>query len=263
MLLSSIGGSLFGIVVSFHISHKNKQHSNLQIQFNPIIIMGCTESLPEKSCYTVPHTIDSKYKPIGIHVGASPSSGSTPTIFVVKEKFFSWSGDDFKLKHYPTGDALGNGLKIKGKVFALRDQMTLLDGNGRMVAVLLRKFQVIGQTFKVYVANPVYDGQPPSSQKYENGQALYTYCEIRRVPLSTTQEIIMDGKTTPDYTITRAGAFWPKSRLVKKMGQPAALMEGGTWEGSFNSYKITCCPGIDPCLMALVCAACDEMDEDK
>ena len=231
--------------------------------------MGCTESLPEPNSYTIPHKIDPTFQPIGIDVGAGPSSAASgkPTTIIVKEKFFSWSGDDFKIKHYPTGQPLGNGLKVKGKVFALRDQMTLLDGDGDMVAVLLRKFQVIGQTFKVYVPKPVYPGQSPSQQTYDVGggrqSRLYTYCEIRRVPLSTCQEVVMDGRTIPDYTVTRAGALWPKSRLVKKGNIPAALMEGGTWEGNWNSYKLTCNPGIDPCLMTLLCVACDEMDEDR
>lgn len=223
--------------------------------------MGCTESLPVTDSYNVPHKIDPTFQPIGSHSGAGPSI-EKPTTLVVREKFFSWSGDDFKIKEYPTGAPFGNGLKVKGKTFALRDQMTLVDGDGNVVAVCLRKFELIGQTFKIYVTKHVLPNQKPSAQKY-NGTNLFTYCEVKRVPFSTSQEVIMEGRAAPEFVITRAGGFWPKKRLVKKGGIPAALMEGGTWEGNWNSYKITCNPGIDPCLMVCICAVCDEMDEDR
>ena len=83
------------------------------------------------------------------------------------------------------------------------------------------------------------------------------------MPFSTRQEVFMDGKGVPEFAITRAGGMLPKKRLVKKHGIPAALMEGGTWEGDFNSYHLTINPGIDPCLMVCICAICDEMDEKK
>lgn len=223
--------------------------------------MGCTESLPEVSSFNVAHKVDPTYSPIGSHVQAGPSVNE-PMKIVVKEKLFSWSGDDFKINHYQSGVPLGNGLKMKGKVFAMRDQMALLDGNGNMVAVCLRKFEMIGQTFKIYVPNPVLPNQQASAQKY-NGTNLYTYCQVKRVPLSVTQEVYMEGKSAPSYTVTRSGSFWPKKRTVRRNGQPAAIMEGGTWEVNFNSYRITICPGIDPCLMVCLSAICDEMDEQN
>lgn len=226
--------------------------------------MGCTESLPVTDVYNVPHQqIGKNFKPIGSHVGGSPSA-TGPTRIIVKEKLFSWSGDSFSIKQYPSRVPFGNGLKIKGKTFTMRDQMTLVDGNGMMVAVCLRKFEMIGQTFKVYVPSPRYPGQTPSNQKY-NGRAVYTYCEVTRVPFSTSQEVYMDGNSiqcgSPEFVITRAGGIWPKKRLVKRRGIPATLMEGGTWEGNCNSYKLTINPGVDPCLMVCICAICDEMDE--
>ena len=72
----------------------------------------------------------------------------------------------------------------------------------------------------------------------------------------------MDGKQANEYTIHRSGAFWPKKRVVKRKGVVAAKMEGGTWDGNWNSYKIAINPGIDPCLIVLFSAICDEMDEE-
>lgn len=223
--------------------------------------MGCTESLPVVQAYDVPFELDPVFKPIGRDFGAGPST-TGPTVILVKEKFFSWSGDDFKIKTFPSREPFGNGLKVKGKVFAIRDQMALVDGDNNLVAVCLRKFEVIGQTFKIYVPKPVLKDQQPSKQDY-NGKKLYTYAEVRRVPLSMSQEVIMEGRAAPEFVITRAGSMWPKQRLIKKKGKPATLMQGGTWGERFNSYKITVNPGIDPCLMICVAAICDEMDEQN
>lgn len=223
--------------------------------------MGCTESLPVVQAYDVPFELDPVFKPIGRDFGAGPST-TGPTVILVKEKFFSWSGDDFKIKTFPSREPFGNGLKVKGKVFAIRDQMALVDGDNNLVAVCLRKFEVIGQTFKIYVPKSVLKDQQPSKQDY-NGKKLYTYAEVRRVPLSMSQEVIMEGRAAPEFVITRAGSMWPKQRLIKKKGKPATLMQGGTWGERFNSYKITVNPGIDPCLMICVAAICDEMDEQN
>jgi len=225
--------------------------------------MGCTESLPVAESYNVTHNqTDKNFKPLGSHVGGGPSTAG-PTRIIVKEKLFSWSGDDFSIK-YDNGAPFGNGLKMKGKVWGMRDQMTLVDGRGQMVAVCLRKFEFAGQTFKIYVPNPRFPGQKPSNQQYK-GANLYTYCEVQRVPFSMSQEVYLDGKRggSPEFVITRAGGMWPKKRLVKRRGIPATLMEGGTWETNFNSYRLTINPGVDPCLMICICAICDEMDEQN
>ena len=155
----------------------------------------------------------------------------------------------------------GNNLYIQGKVWALRDQMVLKNGvTNEPVAVCLRKFELIGQTFKIYSVKPVYPGQKPSVQTYKHYK-LYTFASVERVPLSTEQRVTLP--RGGEYTVSRAGSWWPKSRVVKNQGRVAAYMEGGTWEGNWNSYLITVNPGIDPCLIVCLCAVCDEMDGDR
>jgi hypothetical protein len=132
------------------------------------------------------------------------------------------------------GAPFGNNLKIQGKVFGVRDQMVLLDGNNNMpVAVCLRNFELVGrQTFKIYSTRPLYPGQKPSDRKY-NYHVLYTYAKVERVPFSTEQQVTIGNESSPSYTVHRAGGrLWPKKRVVKRHGRPAALMEGGTWEGN-------------------------------
>ena len=222
--------------------------------------MGCTESLPEPNAFEQVHHVDKKIAPLGSSVpGAMPSmQGSTQII--VREKLFSWSGDTFKIK---TKAGLPfHGIMMQGKTFALRDCMTLLDANGKPLAVCLRKFEVIGETFKIYRTEPLFAGQKPSDRRHDNGIPLYTYCKVERVPFSPIQNVTFDNEQSPSYTIHRAGGLWPKQRVVKRYGMPAARMEGGTWDGSWNSYLLTINPGIDPCLIICLAAICDEMDED-
>ena len=105
--------------------------------------MGCTESLPDRDAFLQPHEMDR----VVVHYDAAPSS-TKPTVVVVRKKLFSWSDRSFGIL---TGDgAPFHDLQVKGKAIAFRDQMALLDGNGRLVAVLLRKFELMGQTFKIY-----------------------------------------------------------------------------------------------------------------
>ncbi|KAI2489376.1 LURP-one-related [Fragilaria crotonensis] len=221
--------------------------------------MGCTESLPDPEAFRVVHAPDRKFSPIGVSAHAGPST--VPLALLVKEKLFSWSGNDFKIKHYPSQELFGNGVQIQGKTWAVRDAMALLDGNGNVIAVCMRKFEFMGETFKIYTPSPALPGQFPSQQKHF-GKSLYTYCQVKRSPMSYQQEVYMEGENSAAYVISRSGGLWPKTRTVRKNGKVAALMQGGTWESGFNSYKITINPGIDPCLIVCFCAVCDAMDED-
>jgi hypothetical protein len=228
--------------------------------------MGCTDSSPIASAFDQPHVM---------HVPALYKTDNFKHELIVKEKLFSWSGDSFKINTLD-GRPFGNGIQMKGKVWALRDQMTLLDGSGRPIAVCLRKFALLQEIFKIYTLHPVYPGQSPSENKYE-GRALYTYAEVKRVPFSIVQEVRFETDRIPKYggqqqhqqpptpvsmTIARS-SFMPKKRTVFYRQRPAALMEGGNWNGHFNSYKVTVGPGIDPCLIICLTAICDEMDEDR
>jgi hypothetical protein len=217
--------------------------------------MGCTESVPVAVAFDQPHSV---------HVPAlytDETIGRVKHQLVVREKLFSWSGDSFKIKTLQ-GNLFGNGIQMKGKVWALRDQMTLLDANGAPIAVCLRMFDLVREVFKIYTLHKLHEKQHRSEQQY-NGQHLYTYAEVRRVPFSLEQQVIFEGDTTgatPSMSIRRSGNF-PLKRTVHYKGRPAALMEGGTWNGNFNSYLLTICPGVDPCLIVCLCAICDEMDE--
>jgi uncharacterized protein YxjI len=155
-------------------------------------------------------------------------------------------------------------MQIKGKAFSLRDRMSLLDENNQPLAVCLRKFDFVKETFNIYTTKPMFPGQKPSEIAHENRAQLYTYCTVERVPFSAVQNVTFANEKSPSFTIHRGdtGIFGPKKRFVKRHGIPAALMEGGTWGNCRNSYLLTINPGIDPCLIICLAAICDEMDEN-
>ena len=222
--------------------------------------MGCTDSLPVPNAFDEVHKVNPSIPLLGREHGACPSSHSSQQL-IVRENLFSWSGNDFKIKTRE-GAPFGNNLKMQGKVLACRDQMVLLlNGNNVPVAVCLRKFERFGQNFSICSTRPLYPGQSPSDHKY-NQYVLYTYAKVERVPFSTEQQVTIGDESSPSYTVHRARGVWPKKRVVERHGHPAALMEGGTWEGNQNSYLLTISPGIDPCLIVCLTAICDEMDED-
>jgi uncharacterized protein YxjI len=217
--------------------------------------MGCVESVPiATSVLQVSHTVDPSIPILG---GLSPSNETTELL--MSEKTFSWSGDDFKIKRID-GTPFHN-MKIKGKAFAMRDQMTLLDADNKLIAVCLRKFALGSQIFKIYTPIPLHPGQGKSNQDY-NGQLLYTFAEVVRPAFSVNHQLTYDNQGSPAFTVSVVG-FFPRRRVVKHRGVTAAAMEGGTYQTSFgNSYKLTICPGIDPCVMICLAAICDKMAED-
>ena len=225
--------------------------------------MGCTESVPIATEFDVPHKYNPTIPVLGSLHGA-PINDNEMQQVMVKEKLFSWSGDTFKIQT-PDMKSFGDNICIKGKAFAMRDRMVLLNGTTNVpIAVCLRKFELLAETFKIYTLTPNYDHQTPSQNQLE-GKHLYTFGFVRRVPLSTVQEVYLERPEGPQrfLTIERIGFLWPKRRVVKKNNQPAALINGGTFDGFGNAYKITISPGIDPCLIVCICAICDEMDEDN
>ena len=151
--------------------------------------MGCNQSLPDAQEFSFVNGPDPKLTPIGVSARVGPSE--TPIMLIAKEKLFSWPGDDFKIKHYLSHEPFGNGLKIKGKTWSVRNAMALLDGNGDVIAVCMRKFGCV-ESFNIYTPSPALPGQAPSENKHDEKE-LYTYCEVKSMSLSYQQEVVKGG----------------------------------------------------------------------
>lgn len=195
----------------------------------------------------------------------SSTTHSSATHLIVRENLFRWSGD---ISITTTeGGPFPNGLKVLGKV--VRDQMVLVDGTtcsgAPPIAVCMRKAKLFGQCFKIYSTRPFYPSQRPSkSHRYNHHHALYTHAKVeqqRTAPSSRRRgqlQVTFASATSPSYTVQHLG---PNKRVIMRQHQKlAASIQGGFYQGKWNSHLITIVPGNDPCLMLCLVAICDEMD---
>lgn len=206
---------------------------------------------------------DETTEPLGKDHGVPNTTCGPPTKVMVNEKYWSWTGDALKIK-YSDGTAFGNDLQVQGTILSMRDRTVLLNGRTKVpVAISMRKYDMWKQMFKIYTTYPIYNGQPKSERKYDNDQPLYTYAFIERIDhcCDTAEINVTITNDTTQYAIRRSGSYWPKKRVVFKDGRVCAYMEGGTWEGRRNKYKISINPGIDQCLIVMLCGIVDQMDE--
>jgi hypothetical protein len=216
--------------------------------------MGCVESVPLSEInLNAPHPIDPRI-PL---LGGLPPSSQQQTIFV-REHLSSWSGEGFKIKRLDGTDF--HGIKLQGNAFGFRDRVTLVDVQNQPIAVCFRTFGLTVETFTIYTLHPGFGGQTPSQHDY-HGKRLYTYAEVSRVIMSSHLEVKFYNMTCPTFTVHCTGYF-PTIRVVKQRGVVAATMNEGKWlGGNVNYFKVSMCPGIDPCLIICLTAICYEMDE--
>jgi len=206
----------------------------------------------DKKPETKKKEVNSDFKPIGYKAGIEPLPKQTTLL--VKEKLFS--SDSFHIKTFPDREPYSNGLHIKGKGFTRHEEMALLDGTGKILAVCMQKFDMAGKVFKICIPEPVFPGQV-SDEVFER-QAMYTYCLVKHVPLHNGEDVYMAGvrkDDPPAYEIRRVGGFGPRKLVMKKRGldSPVAAVEG---------HILNVNPGSDSCLMICFCAISDEMEDD-
>ena len=148
-----------------------------------------------------------------------------PVVLIVKERLFS--GDSFHIKQYPSREPFGNGLYIEGKRISRRNEMSLIDGTGNVVAVCIQKSEFQGKAFNMCIPAPAFPGQEPL--ELYHGIPMYTYCLVMQGVMGT--EVYMAGKdAVPEYEIRRAGTGFSNKKhiVIIKRGDysPSAIMEG-------------------------------------
>ena len=98
--------------------------------------------------------------------------------WVLKQKAWSWSGDDYKIL-----DERGNvAFKVSGFSFDFRNTMLFKDAEGNNLALLAKKLLVFRATYKLYTFNPNYPGQPSTDKEKIEGieMQLYRYSFIQQ-----------------------------------------------------------------------------------
>ena len=120
------------------------------------------------NCQPISENIQNKFESNECLLG-SPTT--EPTTFILREKMFSWGGD-FDVKN-DKGDVC---YKIKGKVFTMRDLMTINDPEGNPLCIMKAKLLSCRPTYQLFKFTPSYEGQ--NSTDTEDGKELYRFAHI-------------------------------------------------------------------------------------
>ena len=110
------------------------------------------------------------------------------TGWILKQKMWSWSGDDYTIVEASgiQSDTTLDGLQksaafqVSGKAFDLRNAMLFRDPDGNKIALLCKKFFTMRPTYKLFTFAPNYAGQESTDKQKIDGTQfpLYRYAKI-------------------------------------------------------------------------------------
>ncbi|KAJ3006952.1 hypothetical protein HKX48_009381 [Thoreauomyces humboldtii] len=183
-----------------------------------------------------------------------------PTTLVLREKIFSFSGDDFSIKDAYTGQPW---FRIDGRSLSLRQKKTLLDVYGAPVANMK-------QELLAFV---------PNQKVFKGGDSSVPLLDIRvhvtfmKPKLSVVFRDVVTGEECEvgckgDW-IARNCLIWVdrgrkgemNRRFVANVTSP--ILEGNNMFWDKQTYWLQVAPGMDLALLTLVCVALDERFHDK
>jgi len=201
-------------------------------------------------------------------VGGCATESSTA--LVVKQKFFSWSGDDFAVKDQ-TG---ATRFVVKGKVLTMRDKMVITNEAGEKVAMVQKKILSLRPTFQVYTYKPNTEGQ--ESTEDDSGTPVYRFAMVEKQLLALTPEFcwkLYKGNEDPETKLLAKVqmSLGGMARFTMDIKVPG---EGGTVLGTCgqssmiqlqgkNTYIIEVAKGMDLLGMLCLAVAVDDMREEK
>ena len=234
--------------------------------------------------------------PFKPHQSADRKITAEKTAIVIKQKFFSFSGNDFAVKNH-RGEVL---YKVKGSAFSIngyfRDRMVIYDANDQKVCVLQKKLMSLHNTFQIYTYEPNSPNQP-AAEKDDKGLPIYRFAVVEKQIMSITPEfaykLYTDNETTSTVLLAKvemslAGALQFKMNIKdtksgRKVGHvgESSLMKmalkkgfvgmtgGGGIMGKMatgtksSTYHLEVHEGMD--ILGMLCLACavDEMREAK
>mmetsp|Transcript_53959 Transcript_53959/g.107410 ORF Transcript_53959/g.107410 Transcript_53959/m.107410 type:complete len:254 (+) Transcript_53959:62-823(+) len=212
----------------------------------------------------------------------------------LKQKFWSWSGDDYDVKD-PTGKIY---LKVSGKVFTIRDKMILLDASGNKICMIQEK--IIGssindaQSFQIFTYKPKDRGQ--ESTEKDDGTPVYRYAVVHQKVWNTGNNFgdqynayLYDNneqKEPPLFSAFRETWRWEWDSKVNVFKGDQVVAKNGNLEeceivakfGMFDKnwwdnvvddnslYGIEMTKDLDPILnvcLAIICDAMKDKADDK
>jgi hypothetical protein len=153
--------------------------------------MGCGASVP----------VDLSTINGGMTSGIGPVSEGQVG-FILKQKMFSFSGDDFAIKNNLEEEIF----KVKGKALSVRDKMHVTDAAGKKVAVLQRKLLAMRATFYIYSYQPNFDGQE-STEKDMDGELLYRHAFVQDQVMSALGRQIVKIFVTSNEESSAVGSY--------------------------------------------------------
>ena len=207
----------------------------------------------------------------------------------LKEKFWSWSGDDYQVKD-PTGKAY---VKVNGKVMNIRDKMVLLDPDtGAKICFIQQHF--LGnsmndkRSFQIFTYTPKDVGQESTEQ--EDGVPVYKYGVVHEKAWAVGNNfgdqynlyLYLNNEQTepPLFVAFRETWRWSWDSKVNvfkgdqvmktdgKLDQCEMVSKFGMfdktwWENTDgnNRYGIEMTKNVDPVLQVCLAVICDAMQD--
>lgn len=225
--------------------------------------MGCAGSTP-----VVLTGLDGRFTPEQA-VGGTVTDA--PTALIVKQKFFSWTGDDFKV----VDQAGAVRFIVKGKVLSIRDKMVITDHEGNKVAMLQQKLLSLRKTFVVYTYKPNCEGQ--ESTEDDAGTPVYRFAQVEKALLALTPEFywkLYKGNEPEESSKLLAKVQMSIAGLTKFKMDIKVPGEGGTVLGTcgqssmiqleqMSTYVLEVAKGMDLLGMLCLAVAVDDMKDDQ
>eukprot|EP00931_Biecheleriopsis_adriatica_P094412 TRINITY_DN68066_c0_g1_i1.p1 TRINITY_DN68066_c0_g1~~TRINITY_DN68066_c0_g1_i1.p1 ORF type:complete len:247 (+),score=49.60 TRINITY_DN68066_c0_g1_i1:89-742(+) len=184
--------------------------------------------------------------------------------FLIKEKFFSWSGGDFDVKNNKDEVCY----KVSGKVMTMRDKMVILDPQGNKLCVIQKKLLDIRETYQIFRYTPNKEGQESTEQ--DDGTPIYRFAVIEKDIVALTPSFtyyLYQGNDDKVQMLHGSSVLMSlKFKMPIKKDEKLVANVGATSLFQFdvaNTYAIEVGPGMDALGVICFAVACDEMRDKK
>ncbi|KAJ3184777.1 hypothetical protein HDU85_001455 [Gaertneriomyces sp. JEL0708] len=178
----------------------------------------------------------------------------------LREKIFSFSGDDFKIKDPHTDQVY---FRVEGRALSLRDKKTFLDAYGEPVMNMKKEFIAFVPNHELYYGND-------SKNKLVEIRAHVTFMTPRLSVsfYSKLGEIPVEMGIKGDWLARRAVVWMDYGRkgkenriIVAKVTAP--VLTGRNLFFGVQDYYVEIAPGVDIALIVAICVALDERAREK